>query len=160
MDSSPLFRLQTANLGCCLARESQEASACPWIPGVVGREDLRLAAARQRFPKVTPSYSIYTSSSKHYILSWRRGFLASKTNLLDKHAFGKDRSGGGVKSRFGTRACNVHKAQQTQKATCAYYVGRKSISVCPFRLGELDALVSLISLHWFLLPEHNSLVNH
>jgi len=54
--SSPF--VQTSNLGC-LERESQEASVCPWIPGVVGREDLRLAAARQRFPKVTPSYLLY-----------------------------------------------------------------------------------------------------
>jgi hypothetical protein len=35
---------------------------CPWIPVVVGREDLRLAATRQKFPKAT----CYTSSSDNH----------------------------------------------------------------------------------------------
>jgi len=57
---------------------------CPWIPVVVGREDLRLAAARQKFPKATPKLhailAAVISDNHHIFIVKTKVFSASQTN--------------------------------------------------------------------------------
>lgn len=50
---------QTSNLGAEMqeaVKKASESIKFPWIPGLVGRDELRLVAERQKFPKVAPPF--------------------------------------------------------------------------------------------------------